>query len=327
MIRSSDSPDGRHQSPLLWSNPLLGSSERSNLILIISPYSHAAAVSKLFEDSKFSPGLQIITKWDSASLSSGASDPKLFPLLERHGGRLYTHPRIHLKLYIHSKAEAILSTGNLTFRGLGLCDQPNIETSATVSLSREDWNRINDLCRESTRITEAAYLAAKEYLKTNPPPSPERTFTLPPSSEPTETDYSWLSLPATPSPDWLWKFYSNPESFRDPDEKARGFHDLNLYDIHANLSSEAFHQQTRDAFLSHPFISKLIGWLTEKGNARFGMVKEWIQSNCSDKPTPYRCELTPATQALFDWLAFCHPSVSWDRPNHAQVLHWNEHPN
>jgi hypothetical protein len=327
MIRSSDSPDGRHQSPLLWSNPLLDSSERSNLILIISPYSNAAAVSKLFEGSTFPAGLQIITKWDSASLSSGASDPELFPLLERHGGRLYTHPRIHLKLYIHSKHEAILSTGNLTLRGLGLCDQPNIETSATVSLIRDDWKRINNLCLESTPITEAAYLAAKKYTKSIRLPSPCEDFILPQPLKPSETDFSWLSLPATRCPDQLWEFYSDPDSFRDPDEKARGFHDLDLYNIRSGFSHDTFQVQLSTGFLSHPFILKLVEWLRSKGNARFGEVKEWLQKNCSDKPTPYRWQLTPATQALFDWLMHYHPNISWIRPNHSQILLWTSKSN
>jgi hypothetical protein len=63
--------------------------------------------------------------------------------------------------------------------------------------------------------------------------------------------------------------------------------------------------------------------IKKEKNARFGLVNEWLQQNCSDKPTPYRWELKATTRCLYDWLAYFFPEISWDRPSYSMILRWS----
>ncbi len=269
-------------------------------------------------------GLQVITSWKSDSLLSGAADPEVFRVIEGYGGRLYLHKQIHIKLYVCSSHHAILSTGNLTCNGLGFSDTPNIEGSAIVRLASDDWDRISKLFSESLRVTKEIYEMAADFCSRHKKiHSDAPCFELPTPLE-TEADFSWLSLPATMHPEALWGSYKIINQISDPAELARVSHDLNLYEIPPGLSKEAFHAILGSTFLRHPFTEKLTAWLRSESQVYFGRVKEWLQQNCSDKPTPYRWELTPATQALFDWLVYYNKKITWSRPNHSQLLRWEE---
>jgi hypothetical protein len=288
----------------------------------VSPYATASGLRELFARIPPPVGLQVITSWSSNTLLSGSADPEVYRVVEEVGGRLYLHDRIHLKLYICSHHQAVLSTGNLTRKGLGFSASPNIEASAFVDLVSTDWQIISKLFEESQRVTKEIYDEAVAYCaKYKKPAEIAPKFVIPRPIVATEM-FSWLSLPATISPAELWKSYSAEYSGDDPEKQARLSHDLELYEIQDGLTEELFYIQTGTHFLKHPFIVKFIEWLVLEETAHFGAVKAWLQNTCSDKPTPYRWELTPATQALFDWLAFYHPKIRWDRPNHSQLLHW-----
>lgn len=267
-------------------------------------------------------GLQVITSWTSATLLGGSADPEVYRVLEEIGGRLYLHDRIHLKLYICSHHQAVLSTGNLTRNGLGFSAAPNIEASAFVHLVKEDWQRISELFEESQRVTKEIYDEAVAYCaKYKIPAEIAPKFLIPRPMVATEM-FSWLSLPATISPAELWKGYSAEHSGNDLEKQARIAHDLELYEIQDGLTEELFHIQAGTQFLKHPFIVELVEWIAQRGTAHFGAVKAWLKHTCRDKPTPYRWELTPATQALYEWLAYYHPQIKWDRPSFSQVLRW-----
>lgn len=311
------------EAKLHWENPILNADYTSDLVAIISPYATAAGLRELFEKIPPPRGLQIITSWRADNLLSGASDPEVYQVLSQVDGRLYLHDRIHLKLYICSHHRAVLSSGNLTRNGLGFSDRPNIEASSFVELVDSDWKRITEIFGESRRVDDEIYEAAVSYCASNKMPRvvvPK--FEVPPMSLSDEM-FSWLSLPATRSPEELWGRYCKRESLGDPEDAARMSHDLENYEVPMGLEENSFHLTLGDAFRRHPFISAFVAWLQQVESVSFGRVKEWLQRNCSDKPTPYRWELTPATQALYDWLEFYHERITWSRPGHSQVLRWS----
>lgn len=312
----------QEKSKLYWDNPLLDPEFVADLITIISPYATSSAVRALFERVPPPRGLQLITSWKSDSLLSGVSDPEVYRVIEEYGGRLYLHDRIHLKLYVCSSHHAVLSTGNLTCNGLGFSATPNIEGSSIVRLNSGDWKQISRLFSESRRVTEEIYEMAREFCERNKK-EPENTpaFELPRPFE-TEADFSWLSLPATKHPEALWNAYERLDQISEPEELSRVSHDLQLFELPQGLEEENFHALLGAAFLGHPFTQRLTTWLQSEGQAYFTEVKIWLQKTCTDKPTPYRWELTPATQALYDWLAYYHKNITWSRPNHSQLIQW-----
>ena len=312
------------KSKLHWENPLLDPEFVADLITIISPYATSSAIRELFQRVPPPVGLQVLTSWTSDSLLGGSADPEVFRVIEEYGGRLYLHDRIHLKLYVCSSHHAVLSTGNLTRSGLGFSSHPNIEASAVVELQPTDWDRISQLFSKSRRVTTEIYEKAVEFCETHrQKQEPAPRFTLP-DEVATVEQFSWLSLPASKHPEELWRDYSGATPSATPEQEARMQHDLQIYDIQDGLGEESFHAVMSTAFLRHPFIKELGSWIKEEGHVGFGKVKAWLQRNCSDKPTPYRWELTPATQALYEWLAFYHESITWSRPNHSQVMKWSD---
>ena len=66
-----------------------------------------------------------------------------------------------------------------------------------------------------------------------------------------------------------------------------------------------------------------VDYIKEKKSVRFGEMNDWITSNCIDNPTPYRWEIKPTTNKLYDWLSFFYEKIYWDIPgSHSQVIYW-----
>ena len=102
-------------------------------------------------------------------------------------------------------------------------------------------------------------------------------------------------------------------------------HDLILYQVPPGLARDEFLSALRDNFKSHPFVRAIVKLVQQEKPARFGLVNEWIQANCSDKPTPYRWEIKENTHILYDWLDYFFEEIKWDVPGrHSQVIRWED---
>lgn len=289
--------------------------------LLIAPFIQSDALKFLlqhFDNSK----LQIITSWTASSLASGVSDPDVYPLLKELEVPLYIHPDIHLKLFVFNNDVAFHTSANITARGLGLASSSNIEIGCRLALEFNDWLHINDLLETSCRVTDEAYVKAKRYANENKNVSTP----LPPLVLPTNYGvhpFSRQSLPLCPHPEELWVFYSTGS--KDGSSRAIYMHDLWLYKItNASLSKQQFFLQLGNSFRTHPFVVALMCHLREKSELHFGAVNAWITSNCSDRPTPTRWEIKPATNRIYNWLSFFCEGVSWNQPNHSQILLWKK---
>jgi hypothetical protein len=309
-------------STLQWTHPVASPDNASRLLLVISPFATRAAMERLFETTPVPVGLQVVTTWSGSGLLAGACDPELYPFLKSVGGRLYLHSSIHLKLYILSASQAVLSTGNLTLAGLGLSSNPNIELSTWVTLQRNDWQQVDQILQQSQPVTDLVYDAAKLFLENNPPTT-HPVLNLPTPTKESD-DFSYLALPATRAPDDLWLAYERLGPKASPSITAEVAHDLNLFGLAPGLSREAFFDKLGLNFRNHSFIVLMVEWLKSERSASFGKLKAWIHENCNDRPTPFRRDLTIVVQGLFEWLPFFHPEISWSTPGqHSQVMYWN----
>lgn len=261
--------------------------------------------------------LQIITRWDPSSLLSGATDAGVFPYLDDLAIPLYIHPSIHLKLYVFDDSTAFHSSGNITSRGLGLSAHSNIEVGCLTELTQYDWGMILNLLEDSTRVTADVYARARKYVEDNaapPPPSPPLDLALT-----ARKPFSRLSLPASPDPCALFRFYRGDRLSEDESITAYA-HDIILYHLPSDLDESSFYAHLGEAFTTHPFIESVVQLLREEKEARFGLVNGWITNLCADTPTPYRWELKPATRRLYDWLAHFFDDIEWSRPRHSMIL-------
>lgn len=291
--------------------------------LLIAPFIQSDAI-KAFLNRFDNRKLQVITSWTAANLASGVSDPEVFPLLDAMEIPLYINSDIHLKLFVFENDVAFHTSANITAKGLGLCPKPNVEIGCSVDLGLNDWLQINELLETSSRVTDELYQKAQRYAKENKnaiPPLPPLVLATPTGTHP----FSRQSLPQCLSPEELWEFYSTGATGES--SRAACMHDLWIYNITATgLPRDEFLRELGNNFRTQPFVTALVRLLQDKGTLHFGAVNAWITSNCSDRPTPTRWELKPATNRLYDWLSLFFPEISWSSPRYSQILRWTKPP-
>lgn len=315
------------KSALCWS-PLIDGLEEigreaGTLSLLVSPFATLEAVKRLLESVGNSERLQVVCRWSASDLVTGFADLQLYPFLRSKGIRLFLHPRIHLKLYVFDGNAAFHSSGNATGAGLGLGTRANVEVGCRVDLMPGDWDQLFQLLEESEAVDDDRFRELQAYQDSyerdyDPPPP----LTLTPSPA---RAYSILSLPATPSPDVFADWYQHKEDI-PLDSVSRFEHDRALYRVPHGLTRPACLTHLRRVFSASPFIADFVEFLRCCESAAFGRVKAWLQGHCSDKPVPFRWELTASTRILYDWLAAFHEEITWDRPQHSMVIRWNDSP-
>jgi len=173
----------------------------------------------------------------------------------------------------------------------------------------------------SFRVDDEIYQKAVDFKNANPKPSGAiPKLILAPEQDP---QFSTLSLPATDDPSELYVLYASNEPI-PLDCAAAFYHDINLYKVPPGLKEDAFHSHLHDSFTDQPFTKAIVALIKANGSARFGLVNEWLQTNCSEKPTPYLWELKPATRRLYTWLQHFYEGISWDQPHYSMVIRWDD---
>jgi len=293
--------------------------QKGQLRLLIAPFARLDALKTLVEMCDDISHLKLIVRWSGKDIISGITDLDIYPYLKEKRIPLYFNPSIHLKLYVFDNACAFHSSGNVTQKGLGLVTKSNVEIGCMVRLNPDDWRHIYDVLQESSRVDDIMYEKAVEYLQDNDEaPHSIPHLDLQPSQD---KQFSILSLPASPNPENLHAYYASGH-VEGEDMVPAYIHDLILYDIHHNLSRDVFFEELKEKFTTHPFVQAIVNLIRSEKSARFGLVKEWLQNHCSDKPTPYRWELTKNTQCLYSWLEYFFDEITWDRPNYSMILRW-----
>jgi len=190
-----------------------------------------------------------------------------------------------------------------------------------VVLGFADWQQVYQLLQESVRVDDTIYERAKQYLNDNAkdinPVAPLDLYSL------YDNKFSILSLPATANPFTLYGHYMQEDAI-PMDEVASYIHDIILYQVPTGLEQSIFFKELKKRFTSNAFIQAIADLIRREKNARFGLVNQWIQDTCSDKPTPYRWELKKNTRSLYNWLAYFYPEITWNRPKHSMIISWND---
>ncbi len=296
----------------------------NNSRLLISPFITLGALKSLVDPCKDVSQLKIITRWAATDILSGVADLEIYKYLQSKRIPLYLHNSIHLKLFVFNPVSAFHTSGNITHKGLGLSNDANIEIGCLVGLAIRDWEQIFNILNQSFRVDDAVYEKALAYLLENQKKS---TAPLALMLNPVqEKDFSTLSLPASPSPEHLYRFYESRADYEaTTDELTPAYiHDLLLYKVPEGLGKDAFFDILRTNFKLHPFVSSIVSLIKEFRTARFGQVNAWLQSECSDRPTPYRWELKGNTRILYTWLEYFFKQITWNRPNYSMIIRWND---
>ena len=313
-------------SQLVWSPvyKILENQIRSNddILLILVPFIKLQALVRLYSLNLKRNRIKVVCRWRPEDIVAGVSDLEIYPFLKQSGCELYINSNIHLKLYVFESNTAFNTSGNMTLRGLGYSDSANIEVGNMVSLTTSDWTKIYHVINSSRLVTDDIYQRFKEYSTQHPPVSrPLSPIELLPAAK----TYTISSLPATESPKKLADFYfSHGQQKASLEDIRRAAHDLAIFGISAGLSNSEFDKRLGDAFSRTPFVTDFIAFLKNARSLRFGAVNDWIHNKCEDVPLPYRWEIKENTRIFYEWLVHYHQDISWDRPNHSQVIYWKK---
>lgn len=292
------------------------------LILVVAPFVKIDALERVFKSAPPAKDFKLICRWRPEDLVAGVSDLQVFPYLRNNGCQFFLHQKIHMKLYVFESNVALSTSGNLTLRGLGYVDQThaNIEIGNTVELSAADWVNLHRVIAGSRVVTQDIYDRFEAFVHAQPPLAPVRE--VPDLLGPAKK-YTLTTLPATDSPKELADFYIDPTVFPHSTETARrAFHDLAIFQMPSGLSQAEFETVLGDSFRKNPFVVDFLAHLREERSLHFGAVNAWIHQKCEDVPLPYKWEIKSSTHSFFNWLAHYVPEVTWDRPNHSQVIYW-----
>lgn len=290
-------------------------------IIIICPFITNSILESILP-SDAADNVTIVTSWRKDHLRNKVSHVDLFPLSEERGWTLYHNDKLHLKLYSNNLEDGLMGSANLT--GKALLDRPgdNIEGLVYLNnLNLEDRVFIESIISSSKLVTREVYEIYRDWYEENKQEMPENLPPIPPMIDDNKDDFLISKLPAIWSPMRLWDLVNN---VAEPDyewgEESAMVHDIALFNAPFGVSEEEFLEQLRDSFFSKPFVELFSKQIDEEG-MQFGAAKEWIQNNCTTVPTPYRRELTPTVQCLFNWYAELAPSeYELVQPNVSQIL-------
>ena len=309
---------------LLWENlfdAIKTQLERGNEHLyIMSPFITKGILKNILPDNI---SATIITAWQPDFIAKNIDSIDVyFECKERPDTALYLNPRLHAKLYAvdltQSKNSAIVGSANLTRKGLGLDSKSNYEVACIVdTLSPKGRIYFQRILNDSILITNEIYEQYKEWVDRSH--AEYGIMDEPNIDYVKKIQFLVTDLPLTDSPTRLWELKSKKIEFEWWEEDAL-IHDLSNFGGENAESKEVFFHELKNNFSNKQFIKEFLKNIDSDG-LFFGRIKEWIQNNCHDVPTPKRRELTVTVQALLQWIVELFPEdFEIIRPKHSECL-------
>lgn len=303
------------------------------LTCVISPFIQLEALRKLLNLVPVDSNLRVLTRWNISDLNSGVSDPEIFPYLDSRGILLYINRSLHSKIYAQANGSALIGSGNLTAKGMGLTQSVmQVETAAYVNLSAYDHLMIEALFDRAERVTLKHYERAKALLELEEGSADLLDDTL-------YSDCELLDLPLVESPRLLWGMYEDGSICADSldGENKERLKYLTRLQMPKHINNEAeFHCLLKQRFLGQATVRKLLSYIREytpvgKGafNPKYegvqnGAIREWLSSRTSSD----RLDLASRVNNLECWLPYCKPEIEVQvqipgRGN-SRVFYWRE---
>lgn len=270
-------------------------------LFIIAPYIKTAVLEKLLAG--VSVKVIVVTSWDTRDLLSGSSELDLYLYCKKRGFTLYVNNDIHLKVYSGDFDDMIVTTANVSERGL--FPDGNLECAVYVAqLKNADRIYFAQIIKNARHINDIIYQQLKNWYESQTKNIPVSTNIFDSIVRSREYDNFLISaLPMTRDIETLEDAYlrinTGLPASGDHETRECVFHDLANYSVPTGLAVMEFREQLKRSFFSHPFIKKIDEIIDPE--AFFGEVKAWVQKNCTDVPVPSRRELTGNIQVLLEW--------------------------
>ena len=284
----------------------------------ISAFAKADAVERL-SNGFDQRSCYFITRWRVAELAKGVSDIEVYPFLRNLGIPLYISYRLHSKIYRFSNANVLCGSCNATASGLGLNENPNIETASLVAeLRLEDEIKLKMLATESIRVTDDIYEEFKAAIIECPPQPP-----FPTSDKEiyarcqAEKEFLLTDLPATKTPTQLLEIIRRSSSTSDV--PASVVADCVNYGL--SLPSEEAKSVLASYFRNSEFVKAIVAEIRSRKEMSFGAVTSFVHDRCRDVPSPHRRDVKECVNTLYNWLCYFFDDLTWDVPGtRSQVI-------
>lgn len=310
---------------LLHSNSQLIEKYRSYLnisdtLVIFSPYIKLSALVKLL-DGINNKVQTIITSWKPMDIALGASDIEVFEYCKQNEIQLLINNAIHLKVVTDTNfTKGIISSANITNRGLALTDKHNFELGCFANdFTLEDKCYFDKILDSSILVDDNYYEQVKEQLA-----KLERKIDDIPEQFIIETkeDQKFLisNLPYINTPSTLYKVITNPHDF-DEQILRCARHDLRLYNVSYSKSDESrlFLSKVSTGFKNHFFVKSILSFVGE--GKYFGEVSSWLHSKIENVPSPRRYEVKEFQVRIYNYIKeLLQDEYIIERPNHSEYI-------
>ena len=288
-------------------------------LVILSPFITTDYLSELLCEHQ---EVHIVTSWRKDHLLSGVSNLALYgEVRKRDGWTLYVNDRLHAKVYCKNFETIMIGSANLTRTAMSDGENSNIELLVNDSCDVEMEREIRNILRTSLRLNDELFEIYHRWyhsVEKNATPVETGSVILP---NPDREMFLVSQLPATASPNRLWKLISGEEAPETSwSEQHAASHDMKNFGLSKYSEYEEFHYALIKTMKHQTFFSTFIEEIDSKG-LRFGAAKQWIHQRCIDDPVPYRKELTRTVQNLFAWVVALYPDeFEIIQPRHTQVI-------
>jgi hypothetical protein len=302
--------------------------ESEETLDIFSPFITVNALKDIISGIKNGVQVNVVTRWKIIDFIMGSASLDLFDFCSSSGMTLYINPKLHLKTIVNDYHSVMLGSANITGRGLGLSHPANHEVFTRFKTPPGNYLLFLEQVKlESSLVTPSVVKLFEEEIKKaeclksfDTSGFSERDRTL--HEKARSRDFFLTSeLPMCASLDQLYQVIKDPNVDFDLEVLSTARHDIVKYSLLSKSyeSEMEFREYLTQQFFSHPFIKALCNFIDRP--RRFGEIRAWVQSVCTDVPVPKRRSLSDNINVMYEWLVILgEGKFRTFRPNHTVFI-------
>jgi len=288
-------------------------------IVIVAPFIKAPILKQIFTNTNPEITIKCVTRWVLEDIIKGVSDLEVWSIIKSyHHASLWLRNDLHAKYY-RADEQCLIGSANLTGKGLGWSNQPNLELLVQLpnnhpSLQLFEQELWSNSIQVNSQLYEQ-YLNLINQLK-------NQIFPINKQSLPIESDLDIainnIWLPTLRNPEELYLAYSGKFEKLTTIARETAINDLNFLPIYSHLNQTSFNNYIGILLLQKPIIKQIDNFVTIP--QRFGAVRDFLVSlPCANLPNfnPER-----SWQTLMRWLLYFLPlRYTLSIPNHTEVFY------
>lgn len=244
----------------------------------------------------------LLVRFRKMDLISKVTDIKLLDYCQDNRWKMYFNLDLHSKIFVFDKQRFFIGSSNVTLSGLGISDEPNIESGVCGTFEQDDYIRILNFFEISELMTTRIMNEFNKQLmvSTNVEAIPE--WNLKNMNLFREDSIKKL---------WVLEFLSSASSFdvKSCDLKLLGLTRTESYD----------EDLLREKFMN----LKCYKWLIDafEDEIYFGDLTMKLHNALIDDPKPYRKDVKSILTTMLNWIIELKiEHIIIDRPNYSQRI-------